>query len=347
MLNHWHAAISCLFFAFASVSSPALADGARKGDEATVNTGEQIKQAHRAQRAGRWEEAAEVYRAVWERTGRPEMVGELGICEVALGRYRDAAEHLQIALEQQDLLSREQYARFDEARAVAEKQVTVVAISANPQEAEVLVDDRSLGPPSPTYLVFLEPGSHTIRATLAGHDDAIATLDAEQNTMPSVSLRLRERRPVEVPVPVPVPAPVPPAPIVACPPGEENCNGELADTLRNVGYAATGVGVTLGVGLAIGAAAVHDHLGSMANSRGPSGCWGKARMDVCTDIAVLNGTRDLLATGAAVSLITAGAIGLFTLSSHWWAPGPRENGSIHVLPGVAHDEVSLTVLSLW
>ncbi|WP_437288732.1 hypothetical protein [Sorangium sp. So ce406] len=66
---------------------------------------EALRRAEQARRAGRWEDAAAAYRAVWASTGDPRWAGELGLAELSLRRSRDAAEHLRRALDAADALA--------------------------------------------------------------------------------------------------------------------------------------------------------------------------------------------------------------------------------------------------
>jgi tetratricopeptide (TPR) repeat protein len=149
-------------------SPPALhASAAQRSVEAD------LRRADAARRAGRWKEAEPAYRAAWNAAPRPEIAGELGLCELALGRYRDAAEHLERSLEYPEALAPAQRARFERGQERAEREVVTVAVSVSHPDAEVFVDDRSIGNGKGSYVVFVEPGRHAAKARLAGDADRV------------------------------------------------------------------------------------------------------------------------------------------------------------------------------
>lgn len=304
---------------------------------------EHLRRGAAARKAGRWKEAADAYRAAWEQDPRPEIAGELGVCEVALGRYRDAAEHLYLGLAQPESLSRDQRRRFVQAQERAEREVAAVALSARPASAEVIVDGRSLGEPRPTYVVFLEPGPHTFRARLAGHEDAVVMIATAAGTPSEVGLELVERRPPPV---VSAPAPAQSAPVMQCRPGED-CSGKLATTFRIVGFTATGAGIVAGAGMAIGAAVLQDELKERSAVLGRRGCSGKGTIEPCNELVSLWEMRDTLASGAVLSFIAAGAIGAATVSSFWWAPTPRSEHAVRVAPVTSRSHVGVAVHGRW
>jgi len=311
---------------------PPAGDGSKPGVQVT----EYLRRAARARKAGQWAEAADAYRAAWGLEQQPELAGELGVCEVALGRYREAAEHLQISMEKPESLSQEQLRRFESAQARAEREVATVVISANPPNAQVSVDDQPPREPRSTYIIFLEPGRHTLRAQLDGYEDARVTLDAVPGTSPEIPLRLRERRPPSKPS----------APPLRCRPGTD-CGGKLANTLRYVGFATAGAGLAAGAGMVMGAAVLQNEMTNRAATVGPNGCWGKGALNPCKNLVTLREARNMLAGGAVLTFIGAGVVAGVTVSSFWWAPGPRAEGPIRVAPAVSRNEAGLTIYGGW
>ncbi|XXX77296.1 tetratricopeptide repeat protein [Sorangium sp. So ce134] len=92
--------------------APAPSDGSIVKDH--------LRRARSAQAKGRWTEAHAAYKAAFEAidstsvTEREsaEIAGELGLCELKLRKFRDAAEHLAWSLERRKALSPEQQKRF-------------------------------------------------------------------------------------------------------------------------------------------------------------------------------------------------------------------------------------------
>jgi hypothetical protein len=255
-----------------------------------------------------------------------------------LGRYRDAAEHLLVSLEDPAALPKEQRWRFAEAQDRAEREVTTVAIGANPTTAEVWVDGRSLGAPRDTYVVYLDPGPHTFRAQLAGYDDAVSTLDAKPGAALQVSLPLREHPPP--------PSAPPIIPVAHCPAGA-GCGRRVASTLRYVGFAAAGAALVAGAGMAIGAEALDAELAKQAGGRALDTCSGRGTLPLCRDLTELRSTRDVLASGAVLGFMAAGAIGAVTISSFWWAPAPHSPARIGIAPATTRGQLGARVMGYW
>ena len=136
-----------------------------------------IRRGDKARVARRWAEAATAYRNALEaaeKAGldiqkRALIAGELGVCEVELGKYRDAAEHLEPSLLDYAALSREQQARFRQSRRRTEPHVQQLWIGVTPSGAQRWLDGRPLPASGP---IFVEPGPHRVSATLEGYMEA-------------------------------------------------------------------------------------------------------------------------------------------------------------------------------
>lgn len=124
---------------------------------------------------GQLERARLLYLSAWRAQHHWQIAGSLGHVEMALGRHRDAAEHLAIYLrESRDvpnvdprdraLLSSE----IERARA----KIGAVTIAAEPAGAEVIVDGANVGKTPLADPVFVEPGRHVIEARMEGYQSA-------------------------------------------------------------------------------------------------------------------------------------------------------------------------------
>ena len=331
------AVLLCLPLPALAVEPPTAAPS-RGAAKQAASAAEHLRRAERARAAGRWAEAAEAYRAAWALDPRPEIAGELGAAEVALGRFRDGAEHLEMSLDRPGSLSADQRRRFAWAMAGATREVATVAVSTNPPSAEVWLDGRSLGQPAASYVVHLDPGRHTFRARLEGYQETTVTLDAEAGTAPTVSI------PMEKPRPAPTAAPRS-APL-ECRPGED-CTGAVASTLRYIGFGVTGGALAAGVMMTIGARVLDTKLGERIADQRPDACWGKGTLQPCRDLTELRHTRDVVSSGAALGFIIAGAVGAVTVSSFWWAPQPGSKTRIGAAPSVARGHVGAAVHGHW
>ncbi|KYG01025.1 hypothetical protein BE20_53985 [Sorangium cellulosum] len=299
-----------------------------------------LHRADEARRVGRFADAADAYRAALEEhrdpalplAKRAEVLGELGLCELALGAHRDAAEHLHVSLQHRSLLSVEQQRRFEAAQKQAEREVGTLFLAVSPRDAEVLLDGKSLGASRPTHVVFVEPGPHTIRARLAGYADATAALQAARGSSSSVTLTLPARTSSPAPSPEVSGAP-------ARAPAPAEAPGAPANTLRRIALGTAAAGVVLGVGFWVAAGVldgVVDERAASLRARGGSGaCNGTAFPTECKHQEFLIARRDGVGAAAIAVLVASGALGALAVSSYWWAPDTPPRPAIGFRPATA------------
>lgn len=200
----------CLVIAASAAGAPpALAAPPAAAGSTSSAAADPLSVADAARRAGRLADAAAAYKAALEAAERDQVpeerrariAGELGMCELALERYVDAADHLAFAIHQ--ALTPEEARRFLRGLKEAEAQVVTITISANPADAEVLIDGKPIGYVAPTYEVHVLPGSHIVRGRLPGHFTDEAEMNVSRGGTAVVSLRLREA-PLRLPAPEPI-----------------------------------------------------------------------------------------------------------------------------------------------
>ncbi|MCC6553233.1 MAG: hypothetical protein IT372_09470 [Polyangiaceae bacterium] len=174
-----------------------------------------MKRGDAARRSRRWADAADAYGAALAeaaRSGVPEgqrlaIEGELGLCELELGKHREAAEHLREPCDHPEGLRPDQRFRFERGFRKAASQLAVIVVGVNPSDAEVSVDGRLIGSNQGTYVVYVEPGIHTVRARMPGRFDGVQTIDAVRGKDTIVSVESKEV-PAAVPAAAASPAPV-------------------------------------------------------------------------------------------------------------------------------------------
>lgn len=115
----------------------------------------------------RWDDCRASFLAAFHIDKYYQIAGSLGSCEVKLGRYVDAAEHLTFSLQAMGPDAPQ------ERRALAEKllsevrpKVSQLTIETNKTGAEIFLDGRSLGRAPLGKPVFVEPGPHKLEAKL-------------------------------------------------------------------------------------------------------------------------------------------------------------------------------------
>ncbi|WP_234022672.1 hypothetical protein [Sorangium cellulosum] len=308
------AVVVCSRAALAAGEAPHAPATARSEAEEAFAWGE------KARRAGRWEEAEASYRAAWEADPRPEFAGELGLAELALGRFKDAAEHLRASLLDRETLAPPARRRFMEGFQRAESKVSSATISVSRPEAEVLVDGRRIGRGQASYFVYLDPGRHEARGRLEGYVEDAYPFEAQRGRESVVGLHLE-------PKPPPAVAPVVPVTAAAAPAAQ---GGMPAGTMFRIGwFALASAGVAIGAGLSIAAAVRDGDADAQANRirrrGGPFACAEKDYVVDCTALRHTNDARDTLETAAAASFVSAGVVAAIAVSSFWWAPVPDKS----------------------
>ncbi|WP_437335838.1 hypothetical protein [Sorangium sp. So ce394] len=315
-----------------SGTSPETASPAGLAPEATAET---LRRAEQARRAGRWEEAAAAYRIAWASTGDPRWAGELGLAELSLRRYRDAAEHLRRALEAEGALAPDRKARVQQGLRRAALEVAAVAIVVGKPEAEVFIDGRRVGQGLATYVVYVEPGSHEARATLAGHEDGVGRFEAQRGDTPAIGLALKEKP--KPPAAAPRVAAAAPGPAAMRPAGEGTAVGPA---IRIGGLALASAGVVVGAGFALAwavkdgeAATLREQVLSAHRDTTDHTCHEKTASEEPKCALLLDAVhaRDALGLVAIASFVASGVVGAAALSSFWWAPSP-DRGSVRVVP---------------
>lgn len=296
-------------------AGPSGAAAARSGAEEAFARGE------RARRARRWAEAEAAYRAAWQADPRPEVAGELGLSELALGRFRDAAEHLRESLLEPETLAPAVRRRFSDGLQRAEREVSPATVAVNRPEAEVFIDGRRIGSGQGMYFVYVEPGRHEARGRLEGYVDEVYPFEAQRGREAMIGLHLEpEPPPLAAAAPAPAAAPVAPAPAAA--PG-----GPSAGTVFRVGgIALASAGVVLGTGFAVAAAVrggeAEAQAAQIRQRNGAAACLSKAYTEPCGALLEMNDARDTMEAAAWGSFIGAGVVGAVALSSLLWAPEP-------------------------
>jgi tetratricopeptide (TPR) repeat protein len=281
---------------------------------------------------GQYERAEAAFLAAWALKKHYQIAANLGDCELKLGKYRSAAEHLAFFLrEQPPSGSREDRKRgqasFDEVRA----KVAAVTVRVNVDGAEVRLDGEVLGVAPLAAEVFVEPGKRTLEATRKGYEDARAMIEAKAGGALEVALRLE---PPAAAVAPPVPPPPPPV-------------------ARPIWPVAVGAGVavvSLGVGIGFTVAAnssTADVATLLEQVGGRSGCTGAPTGNLAETCAALHSAvagHDHFSKAAMASFIVGGALALGTAGVGVWTWKSKPSVTAQAAPvmGTHHGGVMVT-----
>ncbi|WP_437923834.1 hypothetical protein WMF37_33080 [Sorangium sp. So ce291] len=323
-----------------------------------------VRRGRRARAQGRWTEAHAAYRAAFEATDpasgteleRAEIAGELGLCELALRMYRDAAEHLAWSLEQREALPPAQQQRFGEGLRKARPFVATLILAVDPPDAEVFVDGKAIGRTARTYKLFFEPGQHMVRARAPGRGESLHGLRAVAAAEHEISMKLPDAAVSSAKDA----APAVPELASASPPARAKDPGPPASwpgTLRTAGIAVTTATLSAGSLLMIRATSLdgdlserRDGLNGGAAAPG-SRCRQAPERPACVELRRLRDERNLSAGVGAAMLIAGGVIGAATAASFFTdfsflglTPAPDRMRASPVATG---REIGVRIEGLW
>jgi len=322
-----------------------LALGARPAlasDDESERAEQAFKDGNRAFAAGDFHAAFAAYRAAWSLKQTFDIACNLGRTEVELSLARDAAEHLDYCLRTFSVSSRgevkDAYKRFRELFVRVRREVAALSVEVRPSGAEITVDGASYGLGPLGHDIFLDPGTHRVRARQSGYRDEERTVVAEANGALSVSLVL-ENAMAAVPV-VAVAAP----PLAAKPPAEPatatHSGGIEPRTIALIaGSGLSLVALGIGVGFTLDASAAHSDAKSLGVSihRSPAGGCADAASPDCQELRTLVDHEQQSRHAADIALVTAASVEAATLVAWLLIPDlgtAKQAGNLRALPVV-------------
>jgi len=140
---------------------------------------------------GGFESARQTLLEAWKLQRSYDVAGALGQAELELGRYRDAAEHLEYSIRDfPPSESRTLRAKVEDALSNARKQVASLRVTAAPAGAEILVDGKLVGRSPLEGPIFVDPGTHRLDAQLDGYASNTSTIQAAAGSEQDIQLTL-------------------------------------------------------------------------------------------------------------------------------------------------------------
>jgi hypothetical protein len=293
-------------------------------------------------------EAAEVFRAIFERTGEPRALARLGLAEGALARWTDADEHLTTALARaSDPWITANRASLDQALAAVRTHLGTVNITcAAPGATVQLGNDRPQPLPLPRPL-RVTTGFVTLVVRAPGHSPSERRVAVPTGEDPiQVEVTLTPETAVVTPPLVTPPAVTPPVvtpPVVTPPVVTSPVTVSRASWHRPVG-----IGLFAGAGVALGLGVVGAMLREGAVGRfNESGCLlHPSRDELTTNTAACRDHLDSTRTGAGMSLgsfVAAGVLAAAGVTVFLVTPRARESVQVSVAvdPRGAHGAVTV------
>lgn len=197
-----------IWFALSVVGCPGIvrADDADK-DRAFAQF---VREGDRARLAGRNPDAIEAYQKALALREDTRVHGLLGLAYLDGNAPIKAASAFLPVLIDITSLPRHERQPIKDGYERARSLVLRVKIDVSNPAADVLLDGKSVraNREANSFYTFAAPGPHEIRATLAGHEDALATIDGKKGGTVAVSLVLKLIPPPPPPPPPPAPPPI-------------------------------------------------------------------------------------------------------------------------------------------
>ena len=344
--------------ALVSIPGIASADTPRSAvaPSAPATEAELIRRGRLARAAGRCAEAKADFKAALSASGpmrltpvqRAIALGELGLCELAEHRYRDAAAHLSDSLDQDSTMPRAYRDPFDAALREAAGRVGRLYVTVTPPDAELLLDGQRVGTGATSYQLFVEPGAHTIRTRLTGYEDGVQWFDVGAGMKHSTHLvmprgaqttaRAPEKKANETGAVSKAPPPAP--------------SRSTASVARIVGAALAGATVVAGGASLLWSDKTEGELRLRASElrsadKGSSTCSSPGAPAGCSGLDALKAERDRWKTVGWVCLGTGGAIGALTLVSLLVGRATPPSEGVHVVPSASGQHAGLTMVGRW
>lgn len=212
--------------------------------------------------AGKLEAALRAFQSAWKLRKTHDIAANLAQAELALGKHRDAAEHLAFALRSFPVTGKAEVRKQIEAMLTEQKKkVLAASVSVNEAGADVWIDGARAGAAPLAEPVLLEPGKHTMEVRLDGYVTDKRNFEGVAGETKAIEVTLAKRPEAAPPASASATATAAPAPRSRVP----------AYVMGGVGIASLIAGAVLtGVGQAAGAE-VRDDAPRMPS--GQPSCW--------------------------------------------------------------------------
>ncbi|WP_437735857.1 PEGA domain-containing protein [Sorangium sp. So ce1335] len=316
-----------------------------ENDALTDKVRELFDEGVKAANAGRWRDAHVSFLAAWRLKEHYQIASNLGVAELKLGKYREAAKHLAWYLQEAPATKVEQRRRAEGSLKEALAKVASVTVEVEPAGAEVTVDGAPVGKAPLKLPVFLDPGEHEIAARLDGHVPEKRAVTAKAGETATVSLRLAAR----TAGPAVQMGNGPIAPGTTTPPRDTSGPSKpvLYTGMALAGVAA-GVGVVFGIvsmNKESDADALHVEL---EREGGEYACDALERADRCARLRDLRVDAWNYTKAAWGSFGGAAVIGAATFIYYWTASPPSDAAArVQVIPQLADKSGGVVVTGTW
>lgn len=252
--------------------------------------------------------------------------------EVYLGKYRDAAEHLEFSLRNWPAGQEASKKRTQERFAEAKKNVGTLSLKVS-EGAEITVNGKTVGKSPLPGPVYIEPGAATIEAKIG-----------EKSAKKTIAMDVGEAREIELTIEGEAAAVGP-----EVPPGESGSasagGSATADVkppsgsnVRTIGMIASGAVAVIGLGVGVGfymakQSAKDDAEGYKADAVkqvGLGGCPESGATGACANLADANDRAQSSRTISTIGFIGAG-VGAAAFAAFFLMPSSKSSTAVHPL----------------
>jgi hypothetical protein len=299
-----HVAVLCVL---AAIAAPTSARAQEVPTDSASNEADRLaKRGIDLLKQDRFAEAEATLRRAVALKHSYDIVGNLGVAESGLGKWREAAEHLTFALATFPVNGKAGNRELlKEKYAIVRPHVGSLTIDVDTKGADVLVDGASVGTAPLAAEVFVDPGLHVVEARFAGRDPARRDTNVAAGGAASVHLV----------VPATHAEPV-------TPPGGGGGGGVVVeDRTPRIALAVTSgalalVGIAVGAGLTVAANGKSSDAATLR--AGLTGCAGVTTGSCAALANDASGERGL-AQGAAAGFVLGGVFAASAVGFGVWA----------------------------
>src|SRR5258706_518084 len=183
---------------------PALskADPAHPTPEQSERAHQLFQQSKPLQDAKKFPDAERLLLEAWELHHSPDIAANLGLAEAAMGKSRNAAEHLSFAI--RNIMAGAtppQRNKIKKALELVKQEIATVRVIVEPSGAALSIDGSAIGKAPFDDDLFVEPGDRRFEATASGYTARGESLAAKKGEVQSIILKL-EKEQATAPPPV-------------------------------------------------------------------------------------------------------------------------------------------------
>lgn len=291
---------------------------------------------------GKIEDAYALYQAAWALKQTHDIAGNMAQAELKLGKKREAFEHITFAIAHFPPSSAsDPRPAMEKVLAGLRQQLGLIHLELNVQGAKISIDGRALAASQSLDEVFVEPGTHTFVAELAGYATATATATATAGSPNDVKLTLVKEAPVgktELPNQDLKP---PPQPLSGGP------SVPLIATGASLAGAAAITGIIFTVVANGKAGAADQQRQDLVHAHGGPACTGATVPPECGVLSTTTDARATMSNVAVWSFIGAGTLGaataIYALTARKREP-PRDT---QIMPIVTGTTAGIAIGGVW